>query len=281
MLKTRLLMGSAMAAAAGGVLYFDAFFAPHYPILLLLALGVGVLATRELVGLIPAENRPREWLCLCGVVAFVLTPFAEQSLGGFTSFARIGVDGAFAAFVILTMLVEIAVYREPGGCVTRAAHALFVVVYLGLLPTFFLKIRWLPSEYSAWMLALAIFVPKCGDIGAYFAGRAFGKHPMAPRLSPKKTWEGLAGGLAVAVGTAMAAGQFVPVFPHGVAGAAGFGLAVGLAGVFGDLAESLIKRDGRSKDASQNVPGFGGVLDVIDSILFAGPVAYFWFRSGG
>jgi len=274
MLKTRLLLGSLMAAAAGGVLHFDATFAPYYPILLLLALAVGILATRELVALIPADHRPREWLCLLGVVTLVLLPFLRLPL----TISERGLRGeVFAAFAILALLVEMAVYREPGRCVTRAAHAVFVIAYLGLLPSFFLTIRWLPSEQSTWMLALAIFVPKCCDIGAYFAGRLIGRHPMTPKLSPKKTWEGLAGGLAVAVGTAVAAGEFVPVFRYGLPEAAAFGLVVGIAGVLGDLAESLIKRDALSKDASKSVPGFGGVLDVIDSILFAGPAAYIWF----
>ncbi len=275
MLKTRLILGSLMAAAAGGVLYFDASFAPYYPILLLLALGVGILATRELVALIPAENRPREWLCLTGVVVLILHPFASIALGGLTPTAR--VETIFGASAILALLVEMAFYREPGRCVARAAHAVFVIAYLGLLPSFFLMIRWLPSEHGAWMLALAIFVPKCCDIGAYFTGRLIGKHPMTPRLSPKKTREGLAGGLTLASVVAVIAGEFVPVFHGGIVEAAAFGLVVGLAGVFGDLAESLIKRDALSKDASNAVPGFGGVLDVIDSILFAGPVAYIWF----
>ena len=183
----------------------------------------------------------------------------------------------FAACFILALLVEMYLFREPGRCVTRVAHALFVIAYLGLLPSFFLKIRWLPSEYSGWMLALAIFVPKCCDIGAYFTGRLFGKHPFTPRLSPKKTWEGIAGGLLFAVGTAVSAGEFVPVFQHGMLEAAAFGLVVGFAGILGDLAASLIKRDASAKDSSRAVPGFGGVLDVIDSILFAGPVAYLWF----
>ncbi len=278
MLKTRLLLGSLMAAAAGGVLYFDSFFAPYFPILLLLALIVGVLATREFVSLIAAEHRPREWLCWLGVAAFVLTPFllpfsvSERGWGG-------EVSGPFllAALLILTFLVELFFYLQPGQCVSRIAHTLLVVGYLGLLPSFFLMIRWLPSEHTGWMLALAIFVPKCCDIGAYFAGRAFGKHPMTPRLSPKKTWEGLAGGLVVAMGTAIAAGRFVPLFEGGIVEAAAFGLVVGSTGVLGDLAESLIKRDALAKDASRSVPGFGGVLDVIDSILFAGPVVYLWF----
>ena len=277
MLKTRLLLGSLMAATAGGVLYFDSFFAPYFPILLLLALAVGVLATRELVSLLPAENRPREWLCLLGVVAFVLLPFAEHAHGGLTPPAR-DLNGILsAAFLLFAFLVEMFFYRDPGQCVARIAYTSLIVGYLGLLPSFFLMIRWLPSEHTVWMLALAIFVPKCCDIGGYFTGRAFGKHPMTPRLSPKKTWEGLAGGLSIAMGTAIAAGQFVPLFGGGIAEAAAFGLVVGIAGVLGDLGESLIKRDALAKDASRAVPGFGGVLDVIDSILFAGPVAYLWF----
>ena len=275
MLKTRLLLGTIMAAAAGGVLYFDSFFAPYFPILLLLALGVGVLATRELVSLIPAENRPRKWVCLTGVVLFVLLPFLHP----FSILERVSSGGVFAAFTVVALLVEMARYREPGRCVTRVAHTLLVVAYLGLLPSYFLKIRWLVSDYTVWMLALAIFVPKCCDIGAYAVGRIFGKHPCAPLLSPKKTWEGLAGGIVFAIVTAVIAGQFVPVFRHGILEAAAFGLVVGLAGILGDLAESMIKRDGLAKDASKAVPGFGGVLDVIDSILFAGPVAYFWFRG--
>lgn len=268
-----------MAAAAGGVLYFDSFFAPYFPILLLLALAVGVLVTRELVALIPAENRPREWLCLLGVVAFVSLPFAVQSLGGLTPTAREISPFAFAGFVLLALLVEMFFYRQPGQCVTRVAHAVFIVGYLGLLPSFFLMIRWLSSEHSGWMLALAIFVPKCCDIGAYASGRIFGKHPFTPRLSPKKTWEGIAGGLVFSIGVAVVAGEFVPVFPHGIGEAAAFGLVLGIAGILGDLAASMIKRDALAKDSSGAVPGFGGVLDVIDSILFAGPVAYFWFRN--
>jgi phosphatidate cytidylyltransferase len=272
MLKTRLILGSLMAAAAGGVLFFDPH--PYYPILLLLALAVGVLATRELVALIPVENRPREWLCLLGVV--VLLGLTYLQVAFFIQGAGLAGE-VFAAFLVLAFIVEIILYREPGNSITRIAHCFLVVGYLGYLPHFFLSIRWMSSVHSGWMLALAIFVPKCCDIGAYFTGRIFGKHPMTSRLSPKKTWEGLAGGLTLAAIVAVTAGQFVPVFHEGILEAVAFGLIVGIAGVLGDLAESLIKRDALSKDASTAVPGFGGVLDVIDSILFAGPVAYIWF----
>lgn len=127
-------------------------------------------------------------------------------------------------------------------------------------------------------LALAIFVPKSCDIGAYFTGRLLGRHRMTPVLSPKKTWEGAAGGLAVAMMVAVALDRLGPasLLQGCVFLEVGFGLTVGLAGMLGDLAESLLKRDCQKKDASQVVPGFGGILDVVDALLFAAPVAYLW-----
>jgi phosphatidate cytidylyltransferase len=101
---------------------------------------------------------------------------------------------------------------------------------------------------------------------------------MAPVLSPKKTWEGLIGGLLLSAGVSVAINRLAPTLRGGDVSAAGFGLVIGGVGALGDLAESLIKRDCRRKDASQVVPGFGGVLDVVDSIVFAAPVAYCWLR---
>jgi phosphatidate cytidylyltransferase len=95
-------------------------------------------------------------------------------------------------------------------------------------------------------------------------------------LSPKKTWEGFTGGMIGGSLIAVGIGQVWPVF-SGLAEAVAFGVVVGLAGVFGDLAESLVKRECQTKDASKSIPGFGGLLDVVDSVLFAAPVAFLWF----
>src|SRR5262249_20197212 len=189
------------------------------------------------------------------------------------------VAGTFAAVVLSAFLSEMASFREPGNSVTRIAVATWVVAYLGLLPSFFAQLGWLGGEEKprsgTLALALAIFVPKCCDIGAYFTGRLLGRHQMTPVLSPKKTWEGFAGGLVASAATAFGINRLGPVLPGGEwsdLAAVGFGLTVGVAGVFGDLAESLVKRDCQKKDASQVVPGFGGVLDVVDSVIFAAPV---------
>jgi phosphatidate cytidylyltransferase len=161
--------------------------------------------------------------------------------------------------------------------------ALWIAAYLGLLPSFFAQLRWLAGTdkgvaTGTQALALALFVPKGCDIGAYFTGRLLGRHRMTPILSPKKTWEGFAGGMLAAVAIAIGLGRMGPALRGSDWLALGFGLTVGLAGILGDLAESLIKRDSRHKDAAQNVPGFGGVLDVVDAVVFAAPVAYAWLR---
>jgi phosphatidate cytidylyltransferase len=188
----------------------------------------------------------------------------------------------FAVVIVAVTAIarEMIGYPSTGPATARIAYAVFAAVYLGVLPSFFVQLRWAAGADAGLALALAIAVPKGGDIGAYTAGRLFGRHKMTPALSPKKTWEGFAGGLLASVLVAVVPAYFFAT-PHGVECTAlfalGFGLTVGLAGVAGDLAESLLKRDAGLKDAGQSIPGFGGVLDVLDSVLFAAPVAYVWF----
>ncbi len=285
MLKHRLIAGSLMAAAAGGVLVGDSYLAPYYPFLFGLALLAGFLATHELVGLLPKLSRPSLALCAAGVVATLTANWLQILFFNDPALAHLGplswgvVVFVFSNVVLTAFLVEMTVYREPCGAVSRVASAVLVVAYLGLLPCFFVKLRWLPPDWSGLALTATIFVPKVGDIGAYFTGRFLGRRPFAPFLSPKKTWEGFVGGMAASVLTAVGLSFAGPLFRYGVVEAIAFGLVVGLAGVLGDLAESLIKRDCLTKDAAKSIPGFGGVLDVIDSILFAGPVSYWWFTA--
>jgi phosphatidate cytidylyltransferase len=117
------------------------------------------------------------------------------------------------------------------------------------------------------------------DTGQYFVGRKFGRHKLAPRISPGKTWEGVAGGAAFAIATAClvfhlsgrSTGFFATIF---------YALSLAAAGIVGDLSESMIKRDAGLKDSSTWMPGFGGVLDMLDSLLVAGPVAYLFWALG-
>lgn len=290
MLKTRLWMGSLLILLVICILLFDP--PPWYPFLFLLALLLAAAGSLELYQLIAAAHGLPFWLCSGSVLIVLLANWpAHQWPELFGSDPWRIIATAFTAVVLLAFLVEMAVFRPippsaenagtAGRVVIRLSLLVWITAYIGLLPSFLIQLRWLdagsvePRNAGA-ALALAIFIPKCCDIGAYFTGRLLGRHPMSPVLSPKKTWEGLLGGLLLSAAAAVAINRPLSVIHGGAPAAAAFGLVVGGVGALGDLAESMIKRDCRRKDASQMMPGFGGVLDVLDSIVFAAPIVYFW-----
>ncbi len=282
MLRTRLLVGSVLIALTVGMLAFDQHLAPYFPFLFGFVVGLSLAACRECVLLLGRARAPQGPVCYAGVLALALANW----LAAFPAYRPnpwAGVLVILTGLVLTVFLYEMARFEGPGRSVERMALTVWVVAYLGLLPCFFAQLRWLypagEEVRGSVALALAIFVPKGCDVGAYFTGRLLGRHRMAPVLSPKKTWEGAAGGLALAALVAVAIDRLgpAPVLQEKWWSEIGFGLVVGTAGMLGDLAESLIKRDCQSKDASHAVPGFGGVLDVVDAILFAAPPAYGWF----
>jgi phosphatidate cytidylyltransferase len=132
----------------------------------------------------------------------------------------------------------------------------------------------LRSATDAWTLASVILVVKSSDIGAYFTGHAIGRRKLIPWLSPGKTWEGFVGGIALAAGTGAAVGLWgaLPAITPQVGIA--LGLVMGVVGPFGDLLESALKRGAGMKDSGRIIPGMGGLFDVLDSLLLAGPVAW-------
>jgi phosphatidate cytidylyltransferase len=278
MLTTRLWMGAILIALAVGMLVLDPHLAPWFPFLFLFQLGLTVAACFEFIHVLGPNRAPQQAVCYLGVVVFVFANWFANcpALHAHSWTILIGI---LAGFLLLAFLYEMAGYFGPGRSVERIALTWLIVGYLGLLPCFFAQIRWLTPNHEAnsVRLALAVFVPKCCDIGAYTLGRLIGTHKMTPVLSPKKTWEGALGGVIAAVLAAVLIDRIGPTVLREWHWQIGFGVTVGIAGMFGDLAESLIKRDCQTKDASTAVPGFGGVLDVVDAIIFAAPVAYFWF----
>jgi phosphatidate cytidylyltransferase len=284
MLSTRLWMGSLLAAVGLFILIVDEALSPWYPGWFVLTIGLGLVTGRELVRLLGPKHNLPFWYCLGGILFLLISNWlAHLRLPTEEILPELAFVGtAFIIFFLATFLREMAVYREPGHAIVRLSLCLWIVGYLGLLPSFVVQLRWFPAQeyFSTVALVLAIFVPKCCDIGAYFAGRYLGRTRMTPALSPKKTWEGALGGLLLAVIVTIAIDRLAPVSPLNQNWwlEIGFGLSVGGFGILGDLAESLIKRDCQQKDASDVVPGFGGVLDVIDAILFAAPVSYLWLR---
>jgi phosphatidate cytidylyltransferase len=120
-----------------------------------------------------------------------------------------------------------------------------------------------------------IFTIKSSDIGAYTLGRLFGRHKFSPKISPSKTWEGIAGAVIFAAIVAVIFSKCCGIMSWW--SAVIFGAVFAVLGQLGDLAESMIKRDAEQKDSANSVPGFGGILDIIDSPLATAPLAYLFF----
>jgi phosphatidate cytidylyltransferase len=149
---------------------------------------------------------------------------------------------------------------------------LLAIFYLGFLSGIVMLIR---AGLGVWALLMFVFTIKFSDVGAYTAGRLFGKHKFSPVISPKKTWEGMIGGVIFAAAVAAGFAHWTGLMS--LQAGMGFGVIFAFVGQFGDLAESMFKRDANLKDSSNTVPGFGGILDVIDSILVAAPLGAVYF----
>jgi len=216
------------------------------------ARGLVVLNPVSIVGLVLLATS-WYWSQVCHVPLGVCVLFiAGFTLGGifFQQQLRFGVDGVLA----------------------NCGVSCFMLMYLGLLAAFVLGIR---IDRGLWPTLMFFFAVKSSDIGAYTFGKLFGKHKLAPRISPGKTWEGMAGAIVASMLISLA---FATIFSiMGVWPALAFGAMMAFVGQMSDLTESMLKRDAKQKDSSNRVPGFGGILDVIDSPLFAAPFAYLFF----
>jgi phosphatidate cytidylyltransferase len=186
-----------------------------------------------------------------------------------------------ASFLIILLVTQTFRFRESfSKMLTGAGVTLLGVLYIGFLGGFLVAMRIgfeNAPNLSTYLLGYFFLVIFMSDIGAYFAGRAFGKHKLAPTISPGKTVEGLIGGLvAAAAGAAIATATFFHELPFQFS----VPLAVVLAavGVLGDLAESAMKRGSKTKDAASILPGHGGFLDRLDSLLFGAPILYYFAR---
>jgi len=155
------------------------------------------------------------------------------------------------------------------------ALTIFSLFYISWFFSFFVKIKFLDN--GANLVAFLILVTKSTDIGAYLIGSRFGKTELIPRISPKKTKEGTLGGIVVSIALAVTVGRFLTGFSflHLFI----LGVLLATLGQVGDLAESLIKRNCDAKDSGTALNGIGGVLDLIDSLLFTAPVFYFYIKT--
>jgi phosphatidate cytidylyltransferase len=292
-LRHRLLVGTLLIAIFAGLCWLDEIRflgAPAGGWLFPAALLLSVAAAGELLNLIQASGRqPMGWLVYAGnflivaangVPAFAPAAWKWDALDGFG-----WPLAALALAVLAAFMGEIIRYRAPGKAIANLAGTIFSFAYIGLLFTFLIQIAF--GGHGLLALLSLIIVVKMGDTGAYTVGRLVGRHKMTPYLSPGKTWEGAAGGILFAIIGAWA--TFTLLRPRLAADALqgpsaaqwiAYAIVVAIVGMFGDLAESLLKREAGKKDSSAWMPGLGGVLDVLDSILFAAPVAYLCWAFG-
>jgi phosphatidate cytidylyltransferase len=294
-LRNRLLFGSIMLASLFGVLWLDwAFeqwtrpwmhgrYGVNYGVgglgILLLLMVITPLATVELARLFSAEHvKPYQFIAGAGSGALLFHAFLTQ----FPPFQKIAASTlAFVVvFVMLLTALRRALHKETQEAIVTMAGTVLATLYLGGLGWFLMAIRVKHGESSGFdgstsKIVMILLCVKFTDIGAYFGGRAFGKHKLILWLSPGKTWEGLLFGLITAAVVGVICATQIEQLPwnKGLI----FGLVIGGIGQLGDLLESMMKRDAEVKDSGSLIPGFGGVLDVIDSPLLAAPFAYLLF----
>jgi len=250
---------------------------------------VVILGTLELHNmLLNAGYHPLIWISFGLSVLFLIAAMFPQQ-------RELILETSLGA-ALLVSFPWLFIRKKLDGAMVDWALTLAISIYLGWPMSFFLLLRgpassridifhiltnpsrlYLPS--GVWWLLMLLLGVWGFDAAAFFAGRYFGRHKLAPRISPAKTWEGVLGGFILSI----AAGLILTVYQLGVPWylAIVLGILLGIAAVYGDLAESLIKRQTRVKDSGQFMPGHGGMLDRIDSLLFAVIIVYVFAQFVG
>jgi phosphatidate cytidylyltransferase len=247
---------------------------------------VGLIALWEFYGMLDHKGLPNFKLTamICGGVMLV---------GSFYYFSHYGPARSYDFEVAILLLFLLTVFTrqmfnslrddEP---LQTMAYTLFGLLYVLWLFNFITKIVYVTPRsptgavtgqfYCLYLIA----VTKFSDMGAYLTGSLIGRHQLIPHISPKKTWEGFFGALALSLFASLALFRLMPghlsvlTWPHAIV----LGLLLGFAAVIGDLAESIIKRSTGVKDSGNMLPGIGGALDLVDSLLFTAPLLFFYLR---
>lgn len=243
------------------------FYCPNWAFTVLASIMIG-MALREYFNL--AERKGIVVYKYFGVSIGMLVPFIVYFQKGIEGYFTI--EPFFIVIACLFIFVLQFIRRDSSQALTSIAVTLFGLLYIAWFFSFFIKLKFMPG--GSLLVAFLILVTKMGDVGAYLVGGTIGRHNLIQRISPNKTVEGTMGGLAFSVATAIICRSFLPSFPYGHLIV--LGVLLGILAQVGDLAESLLKRDCGVKDAGGSLSGLGGMLDMIDSLLFTTPIFYFY-----
>jgi phosphatidate cytidylyltransferase len=206
-----------------------------------------------------------------GILFAGALPFMANYAGGLEILP--GWSGLVVAGAVVALLTLFLFRREPLERIPRAASTVLLSwAWCGWLIAVLVAVR---RFDVAWVI-MAFVVTWANDTFAYFTGHAWGRHKLFERISPKKTWEGFAGGIVGSVLGALVVRALLLSDTLGVPAAAAIGLGAAVVGPLGDLAESMVKRAAGVKDSGRIMPGHGGLLDRIDALLFVAPWIYLW-----
>jgi phosphatidate cytidylyltransferase len=258
---TRVLSGVALGAAALALIWFLDSTA-----LLGVALAVCALAFHEYERIVDRIGaRVPYWTALLTtLIACAMVPFQW-----------IDIESVLAAGLLLVALNVLASERAGPPLLADTAAAILAPVYIGLPLGSLVGVHAIAGKEAVLLLIATVAV---SDTAQFYTGRTLGRTPLAPTRSPKKTREGAIGGFVIApIFLAVAGSYWLPDFPWWWHASLGLGIVV--AGIIGDLFESMLKRAADMKDSGALIPGHGGVLDRIDALLFAAPIFYFFLRT--
>jgi phosphatidate cytidylyltransferase len=248
--------------------------------------AVGLIALWEFYGMLDHKGLPNFKITamICG---------AAMLIGSFYYFSHYGparsydYEMAVLLFFLLTVITrQMFDGLRDDAPLRTMAYTLFGLLYVLWLYNFITKIVYVTPRApngavtGQFYVFYCIAITKFSDMGAYLTGSLVGRHPLVPHISPKKTWEGLAGALAFSLLASVGLFALMPghlsvlTWTHAIA----LGLLLGFAAVIGDLAESIIKRSTGVKDSGNMLPGIGGALDLVDSLLFTAPLLFFYLR---
>jgi phosphatidate cytidylyltransferase len=264
MLRQRLITSLLIAPVVFAAMWFGA---PYFTILIALFGAIGVYEFYRL-----CQLRPTSVLALTGILMTVLLIVSPH-------LATVGPADILGVGAVVS-LTSLLLRRDKENAFRDWAWMLGGVVYIGLLLSYLIMLREVASGRE-WVY-LAVMASLAADVFAFFVGRTFGRRPLAPSISPKKTWAGLWGGFGGAIAVGMLVYHFM-AFPAGFnyVEAALLCVCIGIFAPLGDLVESILKRNFQTKEAGSILPGHGGFLDRLDSIVFSSAVAYFFLLWSG
>lgn len=242
------------------------FLLPNWVFTVVASIFIG-MSLSEFFKLDPKNEFPVSFVYL-GVFFGMLLPYITyfyRPAGGIW-------EALFFIIVLITLFLIQFTRRVNQNAVALIALTLFGIFYIGWFFTFLVKIRYLEEGYK--LVAYLLLVTKTGDIGAYLVGSRLGRHALIPRISPNKSVEGALGGFLFSIVFAAISWFFLSWMSFKIVFIGG--ILIGIFAQLGDLAESLVKRDYQVKDSSPFLPGLGGMLDVIDSVLFTAPIFYIY-----